>query len=100
MDLSRARSLDDVVEAIRLRAEATAPGELIVTNSNWHEGQLAEQRLPLRDDLDRATREHPVVVVRGGHEYILNSFALEDFEIGPDAQSPPGGRVGRYRTDA
>ncbi|NNM32864.1 MAG: amidohydrolase [Gemmatimonadetes bacterium] len=96
VDLSGARSLDQVVEAIRLRAEETTPGELIVTNSNWHEGQLAEQRLPLRDDLDRATSEHPVVVVRGGHEYILNSFALEGFEIGPDAVSPPGGRVGRY----
>ncbi len=96
VDLSGARSLADVEEAIRARAAATPAGELIVTNSNWHEGQLAEQRLPLRDDLDRATTDHPVVVVRGGHEYILNSFALEGFEIGPDAESPEGGRVGRY----
>lgn len=96
VDLAGARSLEEVVEAIRLRAEETPPGELIVTNSNWHEGQLAEQRLPLRDDLDRATAGHPVVVIRGGHEYILNSAALDRFGIGPDAESPPGGRVGRY----
>ncbi|MDH3225067.1 MAG: amidohydrolase family protein, partial [Gemmatimonadota bacterium] len=96
VDLSEARSLADVEAAIRARAATIPAGELIVTNSNWHEGQLVEQRLPLRDDLDRATTDHPVVVVRGGHEYILNSFALEGFEIGPDAESPPGGRVGRY----
>ena len=25
-----------------------APGAVVVTNSDWHEAQLAEQRLPLR----------------------------------------------------
>ena len=29
------------------------PGDVIVSNSDWHEAQLKEQRLPLRDDLDR-----------------------------------------------
>jgi hypothetical protein len=96
VDLSSARSLVDVEAAIRVRAAETPPGEVIVTNSNWHEGQLAEQRLPLRDDLDRATDEHPVVVVRGGHEYVLNSAALEHWGIGPETETPAGGRVGRY----
>lgn len=96
VDLSGARAMSEVLGAIAARAAATASGELVVTNSNWHEGQLAEQRLPLRDDLDRAAPNHPVVVVRGGHEFILNSMALERFGIGEDAVSPPGGRVGRY----
>lgn len=96
VDLSAARSIDDVLEAIRARAAATADGDVVVTNSDWHEGQLAEQRLPYRDDLDRAAPDHPVVVVRGGHEYILNSAALERWAI--DESTPPvdGGRIGRY----
>ena len=96
VDLSAARTMADVLGAIAARAAETEPGELVVTNSNWHEGQLAEQRLPLRDDLDRGARDHPVVVVRGGHEFILNSAALARFGIGEDATSPPGGRIGRY----
>ena len=96
VDLSGARTMADVLDAIAARAAETEPGELVVTNSNWHEGQLAEQRLPLRDDLDRAAPDHAVVVVRGGHEFILNSVALGRFEIGEDAVSPPGGRIGRY----
>ncbi len=76
VDLSRTRSLQDVLDAIAARAASTPEGDVIVTNSDWHEGQLREQRLPYRDDLDRATTRHPVVVVRGGHEYILNSAAL------------------------
>ena len=96
VDLSGARAMSEVLGAIAARAADTEPGELVVTNSNWHEGQLAEQRLPLRDDLDQTAPDHPVVVVRGGHEFILNSTALERFGIGEDAASPPGGRVGRY----
>ncbi|MDE2784647.1 MAG: amidohydrolase [Gemmatimonadota bacterium] len=96
VDLSGARSMAEVLGAISARAADTEPGGLVVTNSNWHEGQLAEQRLPLRDDLDRAVPAHAVVVVRGGHEFILNSAALERFGIGEDAVSPPGGRIGRY----
>lgn len=96
VDLSGVRSLADLSRAIAARAADTTPGELVVTNSNWHEGQLAEARLPLRDDLDGAAPDHPVVVVRGGHEYILNSRALTRFGISEDAQAPPGGRIGRY----
>jgi predicted amidohydrolase YtcJ len=96
VDLSRARSLQEVLDAIAARAGATPEGEIVVTNSDWHEGQLAEQRLPYRDDLDRASPGRPVVVVRGGHEYILNSAALAHFQIEENVESPPGGSVGRY----
>ncbi len=96
VDLSRTRSLDEVLATIAERAASTAPGEVIVTNSDWHEGQLAEQRLPYRDDLDRAAASHPLVVVRGGHEYILNSAALERWGLDGSTPDVPGGRIGRY----
>jgi len=96
VDLSGARTLEDVADALAQRAAEVEPGELIVTNSDWHEGQLAEQRLPYRDDLDRAVPDHPVVVVRGGHEYIPNSAALERWSIGERTPDVPGGRIGRY----
>jgi predicted amidohydrolase YtcJ len=96
VDLSRTRNLQEVLDAITARAAETPEGEVIVTNSDWHEGQLREQRLPYRDDLDRATSRHPVVVVRGGHEYILNSAALTRFRIAESVKAPEGGSVGRY----
>lgn len=96
VDLSRARTLQQLLDVIGERARRAAPGELIVTNSDWHEGQLKEQRLPLRRDLDAAAPKHPVVVVRGGHEYILNSAALERWKISKTAPQPDGGRIGRY----
>lgn len=94
--LAGARTLDDVAAALAQRVAEVDAGELIVTNSDWHEGQLAEQRLPYRDDLDWAAPDNPVVVVRGGHEYILNSAALERWSIDEDTPDVPGGRIGRY----
>jgi hypothetical protein len=96
VDLSRARSMADVMTALQARAQAAKPGDVIVSNSDWHEAQLAEQRLPLRDDLDKVAPQNPVVLVRGGHEYILNSAALSRSNITPDTPQPPGGRITRY----
>ena len=96
VDLSRARSLDDVYAAIRARAQTTMPGDAIVSNSDWHEAQLKEQRLPLRDDLDRVAPNHPVILIRGGHEYIVNSAVLRRWGVDDKTTDPEGGRLTRY----
>ncbi len=96
VDLSRARNLQDVHDAIAARAAQTPAGGIIRTNSDWHEGQLVEQRLPYRDDLDRAAPDHAVVVVRGGHEYVLNTAALARWDITAATPEPEGGVIGRY----
>jgi len=95
VDLSRARSLADVLAAIAANVKRRAPGDVIVTNSDWHEAQLREQRLPYRKDLDTVAPANPVVVVRGGHEYILNSAALRKWNITRDTAPIPGGRITR-----
>jgi predicted amidohydrolase YtcJ len=96
VDLSTARTLDEVYRAIQARVRTTAAGGLVVSNGDWHEAQLREQRLPLRRDLDLVAPEHPVVLVRGGHEYILNSAALRKWNIDERTREMPGGRLTRY----
>ena len=96
VDLSRARSLADVATAVAARVKTTKPGEVIVSNSDWHEGQLRERRLPLRDDLDAVAPVNPVVLVRGGHEYMVNTMALRRWEIDERTAEPAGGRITRY----
>ena len=96
IDLSRARSIADVLAAVSARAKAAGRGVLVVSNRDWHEGQLREQRLPLRRDLDTAAPGNPVVLVRGGHEYILNTAALRRWNIDERTRVPEGGRISRY----
>ncbi|MDA2934036.1 amidohydrolase [Acidobacteria bacterium AH-259-D05] len=96
VDLSRVRTMEELLEAIGARVKQSEPGELITTNSDWHEAQLKEQRLPLRRDLEKVAPENPVVVVRGGHEYILNSAALKKWNITRSTPVPEAGRISRY----
>ncbi len=96
IDLSSTRTIADVLKAVGDRVKGADPGEVIVSNSDWHEAQLKEQRLPLRLDLDAVAPMTPVVLVRGGHEYILNSAALAKWNITTSTQQPSGGRITRY----
>jgi predicted amidohydrolase YtcJ len=95
VDLSRARSLADVLNAIAARVKQRKPGDIITTNADWHEAQLKEQRLPYRKDLDTVAPANPVVVVRGGHEFIVNSAALAKWNITKDTPVPSGGQISR-----
>ena len=95
VDLSRARTMADVLAAVAARVKQVRPGDIIITNSDWHEAQLQEHRLPYRRDLDTVSSANPVVVVRGGHEYILNSAALNKWNITKDTPQQAGGRITR-----
>ena len=95
VDLSRARTLDDVLNLIAAGVRQAKTGEIVITNSDWHEAQLTEQRLPYRKDLDKIAPSTPVVVVRGGHEYILNSAALSKWGITKQTPQLVGGRISR-----
>jgi hypothetical protein len=95
IDLSQARSLAGLLAVVGAAAKRTPPGELIVSNADWHEAQLTEKRLPLATELDRVAPNHPVVLVRGGHEVILNTVALRKFNITRDTPTPDGGVISK-----
>jgi predicted amidohydrolase YtcJ len=95
LDLSATRSLADLLAAVEAAAKKARPGQVIVSNSDWHEAQLREQRLPLAAEIDAVSPRVPVVLVRGGHEMILNSAALRKWDITPDTKSPDGGSITR-----
>ena len=96
VDLSRAHTIADVLNAVAARVATTDAGGVVLSNSDWHEAQLKEQRLPLRDDLDKVAPSHPVILVRGGHEYIVNSAALARWKIDEHTAEPAGGRISKY----
>jgi predicted amidohydrolase YtcJ len=81
--------------AVANAAAAAAPGALLVSNGDWHEAQLREQRLPTARELDDAAPNNPVVLVRGGHSYILNGRALAEFNITSQTPVPAGGQISR-----
>jgi predicted amidohydrolase YtcJ len=94
--VDRARTLAEFIGLIKQRAAQTPPGAWIQTSAAWHEVNLAEGRLPTAPELDEATRDHPVLVRRGGHVVVANSLALTLGGITRDTPDPQGGTILRF----
>jgi hypothetical protein len=93
--LEKARSMKELIELIRTRAETTPAGQWIQTSNGWNESDLADRRLPTAADLDRATTMHPVLAPRGGHVSVTNTLGLRRMGLTRDSPDPPGGTIGR-----
>jgi predicted amidohydrolase YtcJ len=91
VDLAAARTIDDVIGALRACATTRPRGDWLLSSSRWHESQLAEARFPTRGELDAAAPSHRVVLRRGGHNVVANSAALAAAGISRDTPDPPGG---------
>ncbi|MDQ6773400.1 MAG: amidohydrolase [Candidatus Dormibacteraeota bacterium] len=95
VSLEHARSIAELLTALRDRAARTATGQWIISSRCWHETHLEEGRLPTALELDRASAEHPIFVQRGGHVGVANSRALALAGISATSPDPPRGTVVR-----
>ncbi|MFN8449136.1 MAG: amidohydrolase family protein [Anaerolineae bacterium] len=88
-------SIEDIVGSVRQRAAST-PGDEWIEGRGYHDARLNEKRNPTRDDLDRATPDHPVFLTRVcGHIMSVNSRALALAGITRDTPDPAGGSIDR-----
>lgn len=95
VDLSAARTLEELLATVANAVSKAPAGAIVVSNSDWHEAQLREQRVPTLAELDAIAPDTPVVLVRGGHSIYANSAALRAFNITADTPIPPGGQISR-----
>ncbi|MDH6127293.1 hypothetical protein P3T39_004268 [Kitasatospora sp. GP82] len=91
----QARTIAEFLDLIRQRAATTPEGRWIRTTTNWQELNLAERRMPTAAELDQAADRHPVLVKRGGHNDVVNTYALRLAGITDHAPDPAGGVIGR-----
>jgi hypothetical protein len=84
-------SIGDLVQTIRERAEGTAAGQWI-RGFGMDYAKYPDGRPPTRWDLDKATKDHPVVAYHvSGHYALVNTAALALRGIGDNVVDPPGG---------
>jgi predicted amidohydrolase YtcJ len=85
-------SKDEILELLAQRAGKTPRGEWI---SAWGVENLSMSHLN-REDLDRVSRSHPMLVVSTGGQWgFANSYALKIAGIDRDTPDPPGSRIAR-----
>ena len=91
--IGKTETIDQVVVALAERAKRTPPGKWVV-GRGYDDTLLAEQRHPTRDDLDRASSDHPIWIVHtSGHLGVANSLALKIAGITRHTPQPPGGVI-------
>ena len=89
------RSIAAIQAAIRERAAKTPPGEWVLA-FKYDDTKTSEGRFLTREDLDAATKEHPVYVEhRGGHSAYVNSLAFEKAGVTEQTEDPAGGKFVR-----
>jgi predicted amidohydrolase YtcJ len=86
-------SMDGLLEALRARARETAEGEWIL---GWGYEDSKLGRHPGRDDLDRVSQAHPILIFHSsGHIAATNSYALRGAQVGGNTPDPDGGSFDR-----
>jgi len=88
-------SIQDMVAAIRRKAEEKPEGEWVI-GVGYDDFKLTERRHPNRWDLDEAAPDNPIIITRMcGHVSVANSLALQMAGITKDSADPEGGQIDR-----
>lgn len=101
LDLTRARTWDDIVRMVAAAVKQAKPGAWIL-GRGWHQEkwdrppQPNVEGLPTGEDLAAVSPDNPVLLTHAsGHAIFVNRKALELAGIGPDTKNPPGGEIVR-----
>ena len=93
INLREAKSVKEIQQKVRQRAEETPNGQWII-GRGWDQERFAESRYPSRFDLDEVAPSHPVFLIRVcGHLGVANSEALKLAGIGKRTETPEGGCI-------
>jgi predicted amidohydrolase YtcJ len=93
---AKVKTMDDLIAAVRRKASKTPKG-MLITGSGYQETKLG--RHPTRQDLDKATTDHPVIITHSsGHLSVCNSAALQLAKVRRNTANPNGGEFQRDET--
>ena len=92
----------DIASLQALLIDWAANNEAAVNKVGWIAGfgyddsQLTEQRHPTRDDLDKVSKDLPVIIIhQSGHLGVANSKALDIAGVTAETKNPKGGAFRR-----
>ncbi|QQR73787.1 MAG: amidohydrolase family protein [Holophagales bacterium] len=99
LDLTKARSFDEIVAQVAAAARQARPGQWIL-GRGWHQDkwnrvpQPNVEGVPLHAALSRVSPENPVVLEHAsGHAALVNARALAAAGIGRATPDPEGGEI-------
>ena len=99
LDLTKAKSWDEIVEQVRVAAANTPPGKWII-GRGWHQSKWDAppspnvEGYPTHESLSEASPNNPVLLTHAsGHMDFANAYAMRMAEIENDTKDPEGGTI-------
>ena len=93
LDLTLAKSLNELKNLIKEKAKNMLPGKWII-GQGWNESRFSESRMPSIFDLDEASPDNPVILYREAAMICaVNSLALKLSGVNAQTVIPQGGSV-------
>lgn len=93
VDLKDAETIDEMISKMKVKAKSTPQGSWI-KGVNFDQSKLKENRFPTKIDLDRISKEHPIIIKRVClHAVVGNSKALDKAQINKKNIKIEGGAV-------
>lgn len=94
LKLDTVTSMKNLIALIKKKA-ALLPKGMLIRGVGYNETKLGGQ--PIRDSLDKATSDHPVLITHvSGHLSAANSFLMQRSGIDETTKDPAGGLFERY----
>lgn len=91
--IGRIENLEGLLDGLRDKAADTPAGEWVF-GFGYDDTLLEEKRHPTREDLDRASSEHPIFILHvSGHMGVANGLALERAGVDAATPNPEGGLI-------
>jgi predicted amidohydrolase YtcJ len=93
VDLRGTGTYQEVIDRVRQRVAATAPGEWVLGRA-WDQNDWPDKQWPAHDGLSAVSPDHPVYLTRvDGHAGLANARALVAAGLTRATRDPEGGRI-------
>ena len=94
-------SRKQAIEQLKARAKSVGPGQWVFNIGGWATAQFADDPKPFtREELDQIAPDNPVALQESYYQVFLNSRALQQFGILPNAPDPADFLKGTILRDA
>lgn len=93
VDLQSSNSIDDLINKVKnFIKDKNIPKDEWVRGMRWNHHLFEEKKIPTRNDLDKISEEHPIILSRVcGHVIVANSKAMELAGVNENTPQVKGG---------
>jgi predicted amidohydrolase YtcJ len=98
IDLRGVKSIEALQKKVKALADKLPAGTWI-TGRGFNEQVLEDKRMPVKEDLDAISVQHPIYLIRTcAHIAVVNTLAMKKANVDSSSVAPSGGVIGKAQS--